>query len=528
MDKLEPIIKHRFWILLGISLPLIIFGYMSANGKMKEATAKREEELNQTLGGIPKGEFANQTYADSLKAINEKFDLEVALAHQAIWEKQRKDMDWPADLVNAGYVPEEYLGDFKQDAGLVYREEYAKLLEEVRQIVDPITRDPATGSLKGKVMMPIEVLPRHTFGELSVSSKEMWEAQEDLWFLRLLLSAVRTENGSAENVAKAPIRMISKVELMGGDGMTGSAAAGTALSSTQGGMFGGEADMSEEYESAGYLGEEESYAGAGGDEGGLSIDAKVEFEPSTEFGKAIAAVSMSTNSTSTLSMSSPMGARAAPEEIRYIAKDDSKPYLERGFYMSLLINQQRIAEFLLTLSNSDWPIRIVRFHVGPNTRAGRGTGASQYNFAGGGMGDAYGESMDDEYGYSDEDFASSYAESMDDAYGGAGYGPPQQSISNDALAGAFSHPDLVQLDVLGAITLYKPLPEDVLAKVTAALGAAAAEADGAATPPPSQPEPAPEGTVDSIEAPVTPAADGETPQTDDGAVAPAAGASAGP
>ena len=32
MDKLQPVIKHRFWILAALVPPLCIFGYYKANG----------------------------------------------------------------------------------------------------------------------------------------------------------------------------------------------------------------------------------------------------------------------------------------------------------------------------------------------------------------------------------------------------------------------------------------------------------------------------------------------------------------
>ena len=89
MDKLEPIIKHRFWILLGLSAPLIIYGYYSANAEMNAATRDRKTALDSIYSGVPRPPLANETYSQTLSVINDRYDLEVAFAHQAVWNMSR-------------------------------------------------------------------------------------------------------------------------------------------------------------------------------------------------------------------------------------------------------------------------------------------------------------------------------------------------------------------------------------------------------------------------------------------------------
>ena len=79
-----------------------------------------------------------------------------------------------------------YRGEFEQDAGYIYKEEYEGLLQDAYQIADPITRD--GNNVSGKVAINYEILPRHTFGELSVDSDRMWDAMEDIWYLRIAAS----------------------------------------------------------------------------------------------------------------------------------------------------------------------------------------------------------------------------------------------------------------------------------------------------------------------------------------------------
>ena len=109
MDKLEPLIKHRFWIIFGLTLPITLFAYYSASGKMATATTEKESLLDSTLEGVPKGETEpNQTFADGASKINEdlqkRFDAQV----QKLWESQTDRITWPKILVN--YIPDEYRG----------------------------------------------------------------------------------------------------------------------------------------------------------------------------------------------------------------------------------------------------------------------------------------------------------------------------------------------------------------------------------------------------------------------------------
>lgn len=500
MDKLEPVIRHRFWILLGLCLPLIVYGYMSASGAMQAETEKREGELEEAYSKVPSG-GPNETWQQGLHEINEKLDLEVALAHYGILQKQQEDMDWPPGV--APYVPDEYRGDFEREAGFFYVDEYEKLLRDAYLIAEPIMAD-SKGGYTGKVSFAYEIMPRHEFGrsELSISSERMWDAEEDIWFLRLLLQAVRDVNANADNIAKAPLRMINTLKLMGGDGQLGGSTTAAA-----GGFSGGEETDMEglmEMMRGGEFEEDSEESDLFG-MGGMGANVDVAFDPAEEFGNDISTQAAPAGGADPGTVTG-----STREELRYIALDENQPYRERGFYMSVLINQQRIPDFLTTLSNSRWPIRIVRFHVGPNPHGGSRSAA------------AMGQSAYDGADYGDYEGYDAISGLNDDVmdydpsgYGaGPAYGPQQNQVNRAALSGAFSHPDLVQLEVLGAITFFNPLPEDVLAKVQTALegmGASAAVPPGAEPPltPPS------EGAATEDESPATEDGTSTPPAADD-------------
>lgn len=482
MDKLQPLIKHRFWILAALVPPLCIFGYYKANGAMKAATAERITALDGVISGIPSGTGANPTWTDAAKVLNEEYKQAVNVELVRVWEEQQARMTWPPSM--QPFVPAEYRGKFPDEAGFTYKNEYADLIADLHASADPITPDPTGKGFSGKVWLDQKLIPRHTFGQLSVESNKIWDAQEDLWYLQLIFDAIRNINRPAENAAKAAVRKVYKIELLGGTGES-------SVKATASSVSGGEGTM------AGMHGAMEMQMGSGQSElggrsgGGLSPP-KVAFDPAEEFGpQGGSSRSGTMQGTSADAMhgaaftgSGQEGAtNTSREPLRYIKADESAKFQERGFYLSVLIDQKKIPDFLVELSNADWPIRIVRFHVGPNPEkpgpTGSGTGedyGSMYGSAGMSMPDIGYEAFT-ESSFSDPAFSdpAAMAEMQGETVG------PSPLVTSEQMAGLFTHPDLVQLDVCGVITFYKPPAAEVLAAVEALRGASSDSTASAAT-----------------------------------------------
>jgi hypothetical protein len=231
------------------------------------------------------------------------------------------------------------------------------------------------------------------------------------------------------------------------------------------------------------------------------------------------------------------GATAPAKLLRYVKEDASASYRERGFYMSVLIDQRRVAEFLVELSNSDWPIRLGRFHVGPNPDAGKGGGMYDGGMGGpmmGMMGAGY-PGMEPGYDAGTDMGIMGLEGDMSFApgYGGeeGGFGPPSLNPTGEAVQ-LLTHPDLVQLDLCGYITFYMPPPAEVLAAVQqtttpATLAAPAGEAPTATGSAPSAPSPE-ASTTPAIDDASTPgaAADPETAPAEAATPTPAADSAA--
>lgn len=532
MDKL---IRHRFWILIALVPPLVVFGYYSANAAIKAATTARTGQLDGVLSQIPDGNGPNETFVKKehggLEVLNEQLRKAVDIEMARVWAEQIPRMDWPQEMVENGFVPDEYRGEFSRDAVFTYKDDYEDQLHDLYNSLEPLRLDPS-GGVSGKVRYDRMALPRHYFGMMSVPSEDIWDAQEDIWFLQLLFDAIRRTNRPAENAAKSAVRWLYTVNLMGGDGQStvrSSGGGGAQAANFGGGNTGkGGGNFIEDDDGVGFGGGM-AMAGAGG-------ATSVAFDPSEEFGDPTKSsggrpgaggaaqgggfgggkgnyIEDDDEEYSGAAAYGRPGAGALGGEnlLRYIEAKDNAKFQERGFYMSVLIDQKKIADFLVELTNSDWPIRVVRFNIGPNPmsptrRAGGGAMFSQngrqadtdgpgfgggFSAAisgkfggGGGMGGVSAgmnrmmNMMDDDEDFVAPGFSGSSAlfggnrVADDDGLGRAGgtIGAAPM-LRGDQIGELFSHPDLVQMDLCGRITMYKPPTPELLASVADAAAA---------------------------------------------------------
>ena len=504
MDK---VIKHRFWILLALVPILSIFGYYKANAALNEARQAREDvlrKLNVPTGNEPNPKWTKAEFG-GLEAQNEVIRRQLNAQIVRLWDHQQERMVWPQEMQQ--YLPEEgYRGPFSREAGFVYRSVYPDEIEDLYAVAEPIVL--AANEVRGKVFLDRSVIPEHEFDQQAMRSEDIWNAEEDVWFLTLLLEAVRNVNEDAPNAAKAVVRKIYEVRLVGGDGEStvkkSGGGGGGADAAIPGGMPGGpDAAMMQELNQGGRR------DGPGGD---FSGGGAVGFDPSEEFGsdkKAGSGSSSAAPAGDPAAMATSNSRPAKAEQLRYIKLDESAPFRERGFYLEVLIDQTKIADFLVELSNAEWPIRIVRFHVGPNPE----TGTGQSGLLGGDLNAAFPD-------LAAPGPAGAGVPGLDsgDAFAppGRNYGPGQM-LSQDEFAGLLTHPDLVQLAVAGAITFYHPPSEELLASLEAEESGSSGVSDGETVQPESDSNEAAAVEDDSVETETSPdesSPDGELPPAD--------------
>lgn len=503
MDKLQPLIRQHFWILLGLVIPLILFGYYSANGGLSSATQARIETLDKTKADVSSGNEPNEDFSSKLDTINTFLEASVDDAILEMWNRQQKRMTWPA--VVADRIPKEFLADFEQQVPFIYKGAYEdvfrRLMERVQPVkpLDPMARpNPAAPQqpIPGQKVILMATLPQTIFGQFGASSQEMWDSQIDVWMTELLLDAIVKVNEGKESVAESVVRRLDVLRLMGGTGTPVTADAG-----------GGSGEMME--------GGMDPGMGGGGPSGVVKINTSVAFNPAQEFGPAVDGGGGGGGEM----MEGSMGGTPAAPPRRYIGEPEGAPFFERGFYMSVIINQNKIPDFIVTLANSDWPVQVRRFQVGANPYRTQMTGPEGMP---GGMSEFSMSNIESGPSFTESGAESGSGFSLDGLTpGGRGGARPNPYATNlpDIAMKSLNHPDLVRLDLCGVITMYKQ-PTEVLAAVEArkqaaleAQKAAAQQPEAAPAEPPAEPAP----PADPEAGPATPAPAEGAPATTDAA-----------
>jgi len=546
MDKLQPILKNHFWILLVPLLSMNLWGYFSANSALKAATTARQGQLDSAKSGIPGGTTdANKKYSEELKKGNDRLEGFVQDELLDLWNRQKTRMVWPPRV--AADIPKTYGGEIKErKVRFTYQKDYPEVIQRLHQSVEPFVADKRGITWTPKVDFPIQLIPQVQITDLAIESKPMWDAQEDIWVTQFILDAIREMNKDADSESSAVIRRVIEYRLLGGDGETSGGGEVAAEGDADGGMGGG---MGGESMVGSYGGGKRGGGGSGSSEGlggagGSGIPSAVKFDPAEEFGKGGEEVSgagggggMNGATMGPMSVAGGEGegeAESAEEPagpLRYVKVDDNALFVERGFYLSVIINQNKLVDFLVTLSNSEWPIRVVRFHFGKNpyttdpftasrggAAGGGGSGAGRFGAGGAGMAGmqrmrggaaAPGMANDGESGFAGlgKGMGARGGRQMPGSSMTGGRG---NAASTGYPEDALQQPDLVQLDLAGLITIYRQPKEEVPAEGEAPVdGEAPAEGS-------SPEEPSDDAAVDA--AATTEPATAE-PATTDGAAA---------
>lgn len=410
MDKLKPLIAHKFWIAFGIALIVAFIGWwldtssISAEIETRVSAIENAANAANVGGGIP-----NESWTAGLQELNQQQAAKVEQAAELLWDEQHKSMTWPpavAPMMKG--VP--YRGKARKPNGEVdatplniYRTNYRSELERAIKVVNPY--DPLTD--KGKVLVNVASITHVPFDKWRTRPpqwKEMWDAQEDIWLVEDIMRSIAELNSDTDaDIRSSNIRRINRLELRGGQRTE----PGEAVASAMGENYEDEAGAS--YEEEG----DEMFGGSEYEEsGGTGRAASVEFDPSEELGDPTPAVSLSENmgedSESGMNyeeagdmMYGEGGFGSNQEMKRYVDDDETLPYRTRGFYLSVIMRDDMLPDLLASLTNSKWPVEILRVHRqdlyqdpsggGPRSpyAGGGGYGGESYEEEGGGYGGGY-------------------------------------------------------------------------------------------------------------------------------------------
>lgn len=539
MDKIKPLLVHKFWFLFAFALILPAIGWKLDTGSLAEETASRKTAVDSAHSGarLPNG-APNDEYVAGITKANEELKRRYEESVRHLWQVQQELMFWPADI--AGYMQDvPYRGHATSSNPVtgkpqddvrprqIYRTAYFRDVRKVREHVEPF--NPLDGT--GKVDFPEEVMPqvdREEWADLPPTWDRMWDEQEDLWLLQSVLGAIRHTNQDAPDIAKSPVRSIVEIALRGGDRSKLDQPAGGEAGDGPGGPGG--------------MPEGRGGSFFGGGRSSREKSASVAFDPATEFGPDTLA--------DTGEGGSPDGPGGMPMEAggpvgrlqgdktpgkRYVDDDEKLPFKTRGFYLHVKMDHRRLPDLLASLSNMPWPTTILRV----NQMSSNSTDGS-VNVVGGGPGGPDVGPM----GGGRRPMGTPRI-GAGDPMGIGGDTPDPSQTAQMKLEAAMSDPYLADVVIAGLMTIYRPPPEEEQAAEES--GAAApdtttpaaepaatpAEAvpagtDPAATENPGTPAPPnasePEGTPAPADAPASPA-DSTTPADPAGSADPAAPAS---
>ena len=492
MDKLQPILKQKFWIILGVGLILTFTGWWMATTGLAKTITERQAAIKAAEDGIPSptSELPNDDWTSKLSQINQRQENMVSLVRRDLWDQQKATMIWPENVADfAAELP--YRGDFSLVARNLYRSSYMFAVEDAWRNVVPIDLNG-----KGMVLFPMEKMPlkKNIVGDVAPSSAEIWDAQEDLWLTVPILQAIREVNGGEQATRlDASIHTIDKLELMGGERTTGES------SSSQSGGDGADAMMmGGMMNPAGNSG-----GGRGNDAGGKAESA--DFNPEEEFGTSGREGRSGGGGGGAFGMQMSMemgadggaggGGGAEPVAIRrYVDDDEAAPYKTRAFYLSVVMDHRKVPHLIAELTasgNSPWPMEVVRVQMArlnADDTEGRNLGGMMAGGGGisGGVPMGFDGAEAGGAAYAGEASAGIGLPEAGGLGGGVGL-PGMQQARPDAntqasLDVAMQDPFMAKVALAGLIYLYRPVTEE--AAPTSEPGSepvAEAPADGAMT-----------------------------------------------
>lgn len=486
MDKLKPILVHKFWIILFIALLLPVIGWSMATGSLAKEIDERKTAIDKafTDAQVPPNP-PNETWSSALKEINTEKEKYIGQSHKYLWDKQQSLFVWPPDIAPL-MKDTPYRGEISRVPRNLYRSAYKFEIDRARKLAKPFSLKDGTGTVDISYNT-IPHVPINKWKTLPPTSQEMWDAQEDVWLVRSILEAIAEVNKGAANISESPVRQITVLELRGGTvGDDGSAPAG------DGG--GGDGMMMDGMGSGGAsFGAPAARTGmAGGKAGMQQID--VDMDLLKIFGNDVDSSGGGDGDADGMSMDSPgmmdggfggggPGGQGAENLKRYYHDDEALPYKTRAFYMKAVIQSSKLPHLLAQLASMPWPVEIVRVqradmfddNMTPIATITGGAKGRRGGFTGG---DA-GFSADAEFG------GNEFGGRPGSGFGAEAGGLPglgqQQGLDNKSLLdAALTDPDLAVVTIAGLMTLYKPyLPPE---------GDMVAETDGGNPNNPGQPE----------------------------------------
>jgi hypothetical protein len=387
-EVLRQIIKYRFWISIGVAALFAVIAYAVGSGPIREAAAKEtstiigaEKEVQTYRSpSIPTPEY-KPIVEEKTKVVSK----DVTIAWQTLYERQAGLLTWPEGVQERFQTwgkkwPENVKPDKIELAIVDYIEAYPAYVNMVYKTFDPF--DYETG--EGVVVAPSEaelLLPVKFSQEHLPDMGKIWAAQERLWIQRTVLEVIAEVNKSAKKWDEAVIRQIISLDVGNSDAQDQrSIAKSETLEESKGIYPPGEEPVADA--SGGATTSTVSQPGGGRLGGAMGAAAA-----RGAGGMMGGGMGMGMGG---------MGANTAPQSVFYV-KSDSDKYKVLPLVVTVLIDQDRVQDFLIELENSRMSVQVKDFELmRPATRVAKpekGDAGSSFAMMSGMMGGRMGGGM---------------------------------------------------------------------------------------------------------------------------------------
>ena len=212
MEKLQPLITHRFWVLFGLALLVPLVSWFLYNGAMQEQIQGREDVLKSEFSKAGQGAKApNESWIAGAKKLNELHGAAYDRSAQKLWLDQQNgdSMFWPKRMLP--YVKNLSFGqsfEGSDTGGLtIYKTEYERQHE--KRVLTQINTYRDGKGLCEVNTAAIHRVPAGTWNGLP-TWEQVWDAQEDEWLVAQLLKSIDKVNSeaAARSITEAPVRQL--------------------------------------------------------------------------------------------------------------------------------------------------------------------------------------------------------------------------------------------------------------------------------------------------------------------------------
>jgi hypothetical protein len=345
-EVIRQIIKYRFWISVGVAALFGLIAYSVGSGPVRDQFKKESDAITgakktveqYSAPGIPTKEYQ--------PIVAEKTGVltgDVNAAWRALYNRQAPLLTWP-DTVQERFRkwgrkwPEDVDPGKVTLAQIDYIAAYKDYVDMVYKTFNAFDYETGEGIV---VAAPKEVLLRPAvFSDEKVPGLgKIWAAQERLWIQHTLLEVVKEVNKNAKNWDSAIIREIETMEV------------GSSIAQDQRSLA-----KNEELE------ESKNILAPGETEETADTPAAALGGGGPGMGQMMASMGRRGGAMGGM-MGGGVGATQDPQTIYYVKGENDQQFRKLPIMISVLIDQDRVQDFLVELENSPMSIQVMDFEL---------------------------------------------------------------------------------------------------------------------------------------------------------------------